>query len=257
MVAAAVPAARAARPRGGVRRRRAARVRALLPVLLALRPRGHLHRVRDAGDAGGGLPLLRPPDAPSPGGVRRACSRCRFAIKETTFITIFVAGSFFLLAIAVQARREGSLRDAPIVRTLLGVRWDDWAWGAIVFLGVYTATLHDVLHEPEGHLRPLDGARLLARPARRRPRRGAGVLLRRPAVRRRVAGAAARRGGRGGRVQAPDAAAAVPGVGVRGLAGRLLVGGREVRVAGPAPAAAADPARRRRPAGDLGVAAHA
>ena len=117
--------------------------------------------------------------------------------------------------------------------------------------------LHDVLHQPEGHLRAVDGARLLARPARRRPRRGAGVLLRRPAVRRRVAGAAARRRGRGGRLQAPDAAAAVPGVGVRGLAGRLLVGGREVRVADPAPAAAADPARRRRPAGDLGVAAHA
>ena len=43
----------------------------------------------------------------------------------------------------------------------------------------------------------------------------------------------------------------VPDLGLRRLADRLLVGGREVRLAGPAPAAAARPARRRRPAGDL------
>jgi uncharacterized protein (TIGR03663 family) len=73
-----------------------------------------------------------------------------FAIKESTFITIFVAGTFFLLAIGWQARRAGSLREAPIVRTLLGVRWDDWAWGAIVFLGVYTATFTTFFTHPEG-----------------------------------------------------------------------------------------------------------
>ena len=43
----------------------------------------------------------------------------------------------------------------------------------------------------------------------------------------------------------------LPDLGLLRLAGRLLVGGREVRLARPAPAAAAGPARRRRPAGDL------
>ena len=46
-----------------------------------------------------------------------------FATKESTFITIFVAGSFFLLAIAVAgARAPAAAREAPIVRTLLGRR---------------------------------------------------------------------------------------------------------------------------------------
>ena len=51
------------------------------------------------------------------------------------------------------------------------------------------------------------------------------------------------------RVPAADGAARVPGVGVRAVAGDLLVGGREVRLARAAPAAAADPAGRPRGAG--------
>ncbi len=73
-----------------------------------------------------------------------------FAIKETTFITVFVAGSFFLVAIAWEWRAAGSLREAPIVRTLLGIRWDDWAWGVIVFLGLYTALFTTFFIHPSG-----------------------------------------------------------------------------------------------------------
>ena len=73
-----------------------------------------------------------------------------FATKETTFITIFVAGSFFLVAIAVQWRRAGSLREAPIVRTLLGIGWEPHAWGAVAFLAVYTLTFTTFLTHPSG-----------------------------------------------------------------------------------------------------------
>src|ERR687894_1564773 len=40
-----------------------------------------------------------------------------FATKESTFITVFVAGTFFMAALAVQARRHG-VRGAPIVRAV-------------------------------------------------------------------------------------------------------------------------------------------
>ena len=49
----------------------------------------------------------------------------------------------------------------------------------------------------------------------------------------------------------PTLLRAVPDLGLRGLADRLLVGGREVRLAGAAPAAAAAAAGRHRRAGDL------
>ena len=73
-----------------------------------------------------------------------------FATKETTFITIFVAGSFFLVAIFVQARRAGGLREAPVVRTLLGVGWEPHAWGVVAFLAVYTITFTTFLTHPSG-----------------------------------------------------------------------------------------------------------
>jgi len=72
-----------------------------------------------------------------------------FAVKESTFITIFVAGTFFLLAIGVQARRSG-LREAPVVRTLLGVGWEAHAWGVVAFLGVYTVLFTTFLTHPSG-----------------------------------------------------------------------------------------------------------
>jgi uncharacterized protein (TIGR03663 family) len=72
-----------------------------------------------------------------------------FATKESTFITVFVAGSFFLLAIAWQSRAAG-FREAPIVRALRSPRWDDWAWGVVATLGVYTAMFTTFLTHPSG-----------------------------------------------------------------------------------------------------------
>jgi uncharacterized protein (TIGR03663 family) len=73
-----------------------------------------------------------------------------FATKETTFITIFVAGSFFLVAIAVQARRAGHWRRAPIVRRLLDLGWEPHAWGVAAFLGVYTLFFTTFFTHPSG-----------------------------------------------------------------------------------------------------------
>ena len=73
-----------------------------------------------------------------------------FAIKESTFITIFVAGSFFLIAIAWQARAAGGLRDAPLVRALARPRREDYAWGVVAFLGVYTLLFTTFLTNPSG-----------------------------------------------------------------------------------------------------------
>ena len=70
-----------------------------------------------------------------------------FATKETTFITLFVGGTFFLGVLGWQIRREGA-RDAPLVRALRGVRREDWAWGLAAFLGVYTLLFTTFLTNP-------------------------------------------------------------------------------------------------------------
>ena len=72
-----------------------------------------------------------------------------FATKESTFITIFVAGSFFLVAIAWQTRRHG-FREGQIVRTLLGRRMEDHAWGVMAFLGFYTLLFTTFFTNPKG-----------------------------------------------------------------------------------------------------------
>ena len=94
-----------------------------------------------------------------------------FATKESTFITIFVAGSFFLVAIAVQARApRGCARRRSCARCC-GVGWEAVRVGRRRVPGRLHAHVHHVPDAPERHLRALDRPRLLARPARRRPRR--------------------------------------------------------------------------------------
>ena len=72
-----------------------------------------------------------------------------FATKESTFITVFVAGSFFLIAIAWQSRAAG-WREGQIVRALRWPKWDDWAWGVVATLGVYTLMFTTFLTHPSG-----------------------------------------------------------------------------------------------------------
>ena len=161
-----------------------------------------------------------------------------FATKETTFITGFVAFTFFVLVlISPWRRRRDRRRCAPSAWRPGAGRWPPSSASS-------RSSSRPSSPTPTGVGRALHRARLLARPARGRPRRRAVELLPRGAVRRRVAGAAARRGRRRGRAAPPDAAAAVPDLGLRAVADHLLVGGREVRLARAAPAAAAAAAGR-------------
>ena len=131
-------------------------------------------------------------------------------------------------------------------------------WGARGVRGGLHAAVHGLPHQPGGLWDGLyDEHRLLARPARRRPRRRedctstSSVLFGEEWPVLLLGGVGAVR-----RVPPADRPARVPGLGLRAVAGDLLVGGRAVRVARPAPAAAADPAGRRRRAGAVGGARH-
>ena len=175
-----------------------------------------------------------------------------FATKETTFITVFVMGSFFLVALAIPA-------------------WRDQVWGPVRVRGLgglglvrgrVRRALHAAVHDlPDASRRALGRrlhrAEVLAGPARGGARRRArGLLLGGPAHDR-MAGADPRHDRRRRLVAQAPAVRRLPGLGLLRLAGRLLVGGREVRVARPAPAAARDPARRCGDTGHLGDAREA
>jgi uncharacterized protein (TIGR03663 family) len=72
-----------------------------------------------------------------------------FATKETTFITVFVFGLFFLVVLAAQERRHG-LRRMPLLRTAASVGWEPWAWGLAAFAGVFTVLFTVFLTNPAG-----------------------------------------------------------------------------------------------------------
>jgi uncharacterized protein (TIGR03663 family) len=73
-----------------------------------------------------------------------------FATKETTFITVFVAGSFFLVALAVQRVRATSWRDVPLVRSVAAVGWVPWASALAAFAAVFTILFTTFLTHPGG-----------------------------------------------------------------------------------------------------------
>jgi uncharacterized protein (TIGR03663 family) len=66
-----------------------------------------------------------------------------FATKETTFITLFVAGTFFIVVL-ISPRRE--LVIAPV----RAVGLDSWGWGLAGLVGVYTILFTTFLTNPEG-----------------------------------------------------------------------------------------------------------
>jgi uncharacterized protein (TIGR03663 family) len=72
-----------------------------------------------------------------------------FATKESTFITVFVAGTFFIGALALQARRYG-FRHAPLVRSVTAVGWEAWAWALAAFALVFTVLFTVFLTDPAG-----------------------------------------------------------------------------------------------------------
>jgi uncharacterized protein (TIGR03663 family) len=73
-----------------------------------------------------------------------------FATKETTFISVFVAGTFFIVHTLREARAAGGLRDAAIVRTVASVGWEAWAWALAAFAGVFTLLFTTLLTHPAG-----------------------------------------------------------------------------------------------------------
>ncbi|MEA2311781.1 MAG: hypothetical protein QOE28_1749, partial [Solirubrobacteraceae bacterium] len=74
-----------------------------------------------------------------------------FATKESTFITVFVGGSFFIVALIWQARHSpGGLRTAPLWRSLTSVGRDAWLWGIVAFLAVYTVMFTTFFTHPSG-----------------------------------------------------------------------------------------------------------
>jgi uncharacterized protein (TIGR03663 family) len=73
-----------------------------------------------------------------------------FATKETTFITVFVAGTFFMAALLVQRARTGSWRAAPLVRTVTSAGWASWGWALAAFVAVFTVLFTTFLTHPGG-----------------------------------------------------------------------------------------------------------
>ena len=211
--AAALPAARAARARRRVRRRRCCWPFGPTYLYFSRFAREDIYVASITLGAAGGRcsasSTARGATSPALIGVLLALS---FATKETTFITVFVAGTFFLVVLLV--RRERLL--APV----RAVGLEAWGWGAAPRSSASSRSCS----RPSSPTRAgsgtgsTTGLELLARPARRRPRRRVEDLLRRRAVRRGVAGAAARRGRRRRGAAPADAAARVPRLGVRALA---------------------------------------
>ena len=66
-----------------------------------------------------------------------------FATKETTFITCFVAGTFFI-AVLVSPWRE------QVIAPVKAVGLDAWGWALAAFVGVYTVLFTTFLTNPEG-----------------------------------------------------------------------------------------------------------
>jgi uncharacterized protein (TIGR03663 family) len=65
-----------------------------------------------------------------------------FATKETTFITVFVAGTFFLAVLVW--RRE------LVLRPVRAVGMEAWGWGVVAFVGVFTVLFTTFLTHPGG-----------------------------------------------------------------------------------------------------------
>src|SRR3954447_9873324 len=73
-----------------------------------------------------------------------ACLALSFATKETTFITVFVMGSFFLLALAIPSTRP------KIWGPVTAVGWEGWGWALASFAGIFTILFTTFLTHPRG-----------------------------------------------------------------------------------------------------------
>jgi uncharacterized protein (TIGR03663 family) len=67
-----------------------------------------------------------------------------FSTKETTFITVFVGGTFFLGALALRRSRP------LLVRPVMSVGWVPWVWALAAFVGAFTLMFTTFLTNPHG-----------------------------------------------------------------------------------------------------------
>jgi uncharacterized protein (TIGR03663 family) len=77
-----------------------------------------------------------------------------FATKETTYISVFVGGSFFVAVVLVErvrARRAGrAARASPLLQRVWYVGRDAWIWGVATFFTVYTLLFTTFFTNPRG-----------------------------------------------------------------------------------------------------------
>lgn len=77
-----------------------------------------------------------------------------FATKETTYITVFVAGTFFVSVVAWESwQRRGSSREARepgVVDAIRSVGLDAWISGLATFLVVFTVLFTTFFSHPQG-----------------------------------------------------------------------------------------------------------
>ena len=66
-----------------------------------------------------------------------------FATKESTFITVFVGGTFFLAVLATRHRGR-------LLRPVRAVGRESWGWGLAAFVGVFTVLFTTFLTHPGG-----------------------------------------------------------------------------------------------------------
>jgi uncharacterized protein (TIGR03663 family) len=77
-----------------------------------------------------------------------------FATKETTYITVFVAGTFFLALLSHQLRRQRRsgrpFGGAPLVHAVRSVGLDAWLWAGATFVFVFTVLFTTAFWNPAG-----------------------------------------------------------------------------------------------------------
>ena len=72
------------------------------------------------------------------------CLALSFATKETTFITVFVMGSFFLVALAIPQWRP------QVWGPVTAAGWEGWGWFLAAFAGMFTILFTTFLTHPGG-----------------------------------------------------------------------------------------------------------
>ncbi len=73
-----------------------------------------------------------------------------FATKETTYITVFIGGIFFVGVAVWEIRSGRGAREGSLIRAVREVGRDAWIWGAAAFAGVFTLLFTTFLTNPHG-----------------------------------------------------------------------------------------------------------